>query len=81
MNQGLRLQIGDCAVLRGIGDLQDIFAAIQRAKPKILIALAVEPMCRGRQAVMLGRQLLRERFRNGGRRAQAVDRMRGINGG
>jgi hypothetical protein len=38
-------------------------------------------MRRRRQAPVLGRQLPGERFRDGGGRAQTVDRMRDINGG
>jgi hypothetical protein len=58
VEQGLRLQIGHRAVFRRVGNLQDIFAAAQRAQPKVLIALAVEPVHGGDQAVMLGRQFL-----------------------
>ena len=66
MKQGLGLQVGHRAIFRGARDLQDKFAAAQRAQPKVLVALAVEPVYGGNQAVVLGRQPLRQRFRDGG---------------
>ena len=77
VEQGLRLQIGHRAVFRGVGNLQDIFAATQRAQPKVLIALTVEPVHGGDQAVVLGRQSLGQRFRDGGCGAQRIDRVSG----
>jgi hypothetical protein len=75
MEQGLRLQVGHRTVFRGARDLQDVFAAAQRAQPKVLVALAIEPVHGGDQAVMLCRQPLRQGFRDGGRGTQRVDRM------
>ena len=81
VEQGLRLEVGHGAVFRGVGDLQHIFVAIRRSQPKVLIALAVKPMHGGCQAEMLGRQSLREPFRNGGCCAETVDRVRGRKSG
>jgi hypothetical protein len=76
MQQGLGLHVGDGAIFRRIGDLQDIATAIRRSQPKILIPFAVEPVCRGDEAVMFGRELFSQRFGNRRSRAQTLDRMR-----
>ena len=73
MEQRLRLQVGHRAVFRRVRNLQDIFAATQRAQPKVLIALTVEPVHGGDQVVVLGRQSLRQRFRDSGCGAQRID--------
>jgi hypothetical protein len=77
MQQGLGLHVGNGAIFRRIGDLQDVATAIRRSQPKILIPFAVEPARPGNEAVMFGRERfgsVSAAFRRS--RAQSLDRMR-----
>ena len=66
---------GNGATFRRIGDLQDIATAIRRSQPKILIPFAVEPVRRGDEAVMFGRELFGQRFAKRRSSTQTLDRV------
>jgi hypothetical protein len=66
---------GNGATFRRIGDLQDIATTMRCSQPKILISFAVEPVYRGDEAVMFGRELFGQRFGTRRSRTQTLDRV------